>query len=92
MVGPVAATQEERVMANANRTEWMQIQRLEAAGESLGEEIRRKETLLREKLKKTEEKLRRIQKGKEQAEENEKREPISSVRFFIHRNTFWLYP
>ena len=47
MVGPVAATQEERVMANANRTEWMQIQRLEAAGESLGEEIRRKETLLR---------------------------------------------
>ena len=74
MVGPVAATQEERVMANANRTEWMQIQRLEAAGESLGEEIRRKETLLREKLKKTEEELRRIQKGKEQAEENEKRE------------------
>lgn len=39
--------------------------------ESLGE-IRRKETLLREKLKKTEEELRRIQKGKEQAEENEK--------------------
>ncbi|XP_055291533.1 zinc finger C2HC domain-containing protein 1C [Moschus berezovskii] len=74
MVGSVAATQEQRVMANANRTEWIQIQRLEAAGESLGEEIRRKETLLREKLKKTEEELRRIQKGKEQAEENEERE------------------
>ncbi|EPY81352.1 hypothetical protein CB1_000743083 [Camelus ferus] len=74
VIGTVAATQEERVMANPNRTEWMQIQRLEAAGESLEEEIRRKETLLREKLKKTEEELRRIQKEKEQAEENEKRE------------------
>uniref|UniRef100_A0A8C0JPV0 Zinc finger C2HC-type containing 1C n=1 Tax=Canis lupus dingo TaxID=286419 RepID=A0A8C0JPV0_CANLU len=70
----IAATQEERAMANPNRTEWMQIQRLEAAGESLQEEIRRKETLLREKLKKTEEELRRIQKEKEQAKENEKRE------------------
>ncbi|XP_007459809.1 PREDICTED: zinc finger C2HC domain-containing protein 1C [Lipotes vexillifer] len=74
VVGPVAASQEDRVMANPNRMEWMQIQRLEAAGESLEEEIRRKETLLREKLKKTEEELRRIRKEKEQAEENEKRE------------------
>ncbi|XP_057588165.1 zinc finger C2HC domain-containing protein 1C [Hippopotamus amphibius kiboko] len=74
VAGTVAATQEERVIADPNRTEWMQIQRLEAAGESLEEEIRRKETLLREKLKKTEEELRRIQKEKEQAEENEKRE------------------
>ncbi|XP_001925998.1 zinc finger C2HC domain-containing protein 1C [Sus scrofa] len=74
VVGSVAATQEERVVANPSRMEWMQIQRLEAAGESLEEEIRRKETLLREKLKKTEEELRRIQKKKEQAEENEKRE------------------
>ncbi|XP_027425352.1 zinc finger C2HC domain-containing protein 1C isoform X2 [Zalophus californianus] len=74
VVRAVVATQEERAMANPNRTEWVQIQRLEAAGESLQEEIRRKETLLREKLKKTEEELRRIQKEKEQAKENEKRE------------------
>lgn len=74
VVGTVAATQEERAMANPGRTEWVQIQRLEAAGESLEEEIRRKEALLREKLKKTEEELRRIQKEKEQAEENENRE------------------
>ncbi|XP_047593110.1 zinc finger C2HC domain-containing protein 1C isoform X1 [Lutra lutra] len=74
VVRAVAATQEERAMPNPNRTEWVRIQRLEAAGESLQEEIRRKETLLREKLKKTEEELRRIQKEKEQAKENEKRE------------------
>uniref|UniRef100_A0A8C4FGX3 Zinc finger C2HC domain-containing protein 1C n=1 Tax=Catagonus wagneri TaxID=51154 RepID=A0A8C4FGX3_9CETA len=74
VVGTVAATQEERVVANPSRMEWMQIQRLEAAGESLEEEIRRKETLLREKLKKTEEELRRIQKEKEQVDRNEKRE------------------
>ncbi|XP_070272646.1 zinc finger C2HC domain-containing protein 1C [Myotis yumanensis] len=74
VVGTVAARQGKRTMANPTRTEWLQIQRLEAAGENLEEEIRRKETLLREKLKKTEEELRRIQKEKEQAEENEKRE------------------
>ena len=73
VVCTVAAMQVERPKANPKRTEWMQIQRLEAAGESLEEEIRRKETLLREKLKKTEEELRRIQKEKEQTEENEKR-------------------
>jgi uncharacterized Zn-finger protein len=61
-------------MANLHRTEWMQIQRLEAAGESLKEEIRKKEILLREKLKKTEEGLRRIQKEKKQTKENEDRE------------------
>ncbi|XP_008062349.1 zinc finger C2HC domain-containing protein 1C [Carlito syrichta] len=61
-------------MANLDRSEWMQIRRLEATGESLEEEIRRKEILLREKLKKTEGELRRIQKEKEQAEENENRE------------------
>nr|XP_019589125.1 PREDICTED: zinc finger C2HC domain-containing protein 1C [Rhinolophus sinicus] len=75
VVGTVAATQEERAMANRHGTEWTQIQRLEAAGESLEQEIRRKESLLREKLKKTEEELRRIQKEKEQAEEKEKTEP-----------------
>ncbi|XP_076979201.1 zinc finger C2HC domain-containing protein 1C isoform X2 [Tamandua tetradactyla] len=70
----LAAIQGERAMANPDRTKQMQIQRLEAAGESLEGEIRRKETLLREKLKKTEEELRRIQKEKEQAKENEKQE------------------
>ncbi|KAF5922906.1 zinc finger C2HC domain-containing protein 1C isoform X1 [Diceros bicornis minor] len=74
VAGTVAAMQGERAMANLNRTLWLQIQRLEAAGESLEEEIRRKETLLRQKLKKTEEELRRIQKEKEQTEENEKGE------------------
>ncbi|XP_049753871.1 zinc finger C2HC domain-containing protein 1C isoform X1 [Elephas maximus indicus] len=75
VVGPVlVAMQGQRVRAKLDRTERMQIQRLEAAGESLEGEIRRKETLLREKLKKTEKELRRIQKEKEQAEGNEKRE------------------
>ncbi|XP_075386827.1 zinc finger C2HC domain-containing protein 1C [Tenrec ecaudatus] len=74
-VGPVlAATQAQRAGANPHGPERLQIQRLEAAGESLGEEIRRKETLLREKLKKTEEELRRIQKEKGQARGNETRE------------------
>ncbi|XP_066134193.1 zinc finger C2HC domain-containing protein 1C isoform X2 [Saccopteryx bilineata] len=78
-VGIVAAmqeekAQEEKALANPGRTEWMEIQRLEAARESLEEEIQRKETLLREKLKKTEVELRRIQKEKEQAEEHEKGE------------------
>ncbi|XP_004455233.1 zinc finger C2HC domain-containing protein 1C [Dasypus novemcinctus] len=74
VVDPVlAGVQGERAMTNPDRTKWMQIQRLEAAGESLDGEIRRKETLLREKLKKTEEELRRIQKEKEQAKENENR-------------------
>ncbi|XP_062947914.1 zinc finger C2HC domain-containing protein 1C isoform X2 [Cynocephalus volans] len=75
VVGTVLATmQDNKGLANLYRIERMQIQRLEAAGESLEEEIRRKEILLREKLKKTEEELRRIQKEKEQAEENENRE------------------
>ncbi|XP_047391941.1 zinc finger C2HC domain-containing protein 1C isoform X1 [Sciurus carolinensis] len=69
----LADLQGEKAMANLRRTEWLQIRRLEAAGESLGEEIRRKEILLREKLKKTEEELRRIQKEKEQAKGNEDR-------------------
>ncbi|XP_012597635.1 zinc finger C2HC domain-containing protein 1C isoform X2 [Microcebus murinus] len=75
VVGTVlAAMQGERAMANFDRTKWMKMQRLEAAGENLEEEIRRKEILLREKLKRTEEELRRIQKEKVQAEENENRE------------------
>ncbi|KAM5274674.1 zinc finger C2HC domain-containing protein 1C [Ctenodactylus gundi] len=67
----LAAMRGEKAMANLHRTDWMEIRRLEAAGENLKEEIQRKEILLREKLKKTEEELRRIQKEKEQAKENE---------------------
>uniref|UniRef100_A0A0P6JCE5 Zinc finger C2HC domain-containing protein 1C isoform a n=1 Tax=Heterocephalus glaber TaxID=10181 RepID=A0A0P6JCE5_HETGA len=70
----VLASMQGEAMANLHRTNWMQVQRLEAAGESLEEEIRRKESLLREKLKKTEEELRRIQREKEQAKENEEQE------------------
>ncbi|KAM6170734.1 zinc finger C2HC domain-containing protein 1C [Erethizon dorsatum] len=70
----VLASMQGEAMANLHRTERMQLQRLEAAGESLEEEIRRKGSLLREKLKKTEEELRRIQREKEQAKENEVRE------------------
>ncbi|KAL0602004.1 Zinc finger C2HC domain-containing protein 1C [Plecturocebus cupreus] len=75
VVGTVlAAVQEERAAVNFERTEQVQIRRLEAAGENLEEEIRRKQILLRGKLKKTEEELRRIQKQKEQARENDNRE------------------
>lgn len=69
-----AAMHQDRPLAHLDRTGWMQIQRLEAAGESLEKEIRRKEILLREKLKKTQEELRRIQKEKGQPEENENKE------------------
>ncbi|XP_023559506.1 zinc finger C2HC domain-containing protein 1C isoform X2 [Octodon degus] len=69
----LTATQGE-AMANLHWLERKQLQRLEAAGESLEEEIRRKESLLREKLKKTEAELRRIQREREQAKENEERE------------------
>ncbi|XP_021489833.1 zinc finger C2HC domain-containing protein 1C [Meriones unguiculatus] len=87
-----ASVQAEKVMADLHRTEWSQIQRLEAAGESLQKEIRRKELLLREKLKKTEEGLRRIQKEKKEARENEDRQlqrmipPAGRVRV-SNRNT-----
>lgn len=70
----LASVQAEKVIAELHRTEWTQIQRLEAAGESLQKEIRRKEILLQEKLKKTEEGLRRIQKEKKQAIFQEDRE------------------
>ncbi|XP_040831527.1 zinc finger C2HC domain-containing protein 1C [Ochotona curzoniae] len=72
VVGAVlAAVQGEKAVANLGRSEWAQIQRLEALGESLEEEIRRKEILLRNKLKKTEQELRRIQKEREGTEEND---------------------
>ncbi|XP_055989757.1 zinc finger C2HC domain-containing protein 1C [Sorex fumeus] len=91
------ATQREGIMANHPRAERIQIQRLEAEGASLQEEIRRKEALLKEKLKKTVEELRRIQKEREQAKENEKREiqritlPVRTVkgnRNALYRPTF----
>ncbi|XP_075804653.1 zinc finger C2HC domain-containing protein 1C isoform X2 [Microtus pennsylvanicus] len=69
----------EKVMADLHRTEWTQIRRLEAAGETLEMEIRRKESLLREKLKKTEEGLRRIQKEKKRAQEHEDRELLRTT-------------
>ncbi|XP_041514754.1 zinc finger C2HC domain-containing protein 1C isoform X2 [Microtus oregoni] len=69
----------EKVMADLHRTEWTQIRRLEAAGETLEMEIRRKESLLREKLKKTEEGLRRIQKEKKGAQEHEDRELLRTT-------------
>ncbi|XP_027700477.1 zinc finger C2HC domain-containing protein 1C [Vombatus ursinus] len=74
LLAPLPVVQPKTFWSNPDRTELMQIQKLEAAGESLEEEIRRKETLLREKLKKTEEELRRIQKEKEQVEEEGKKE------------------
>ncbi|XP_072481111.1 zinc finger C2HC domain-containing protein 1C isoform X2 [Notamacropus eugenii] len=74
LLAPLPVVQPKKFLLNPGRTELMQIQKLEAASESLEEEIRRKETLLREKLKKTEEELRRIQKEKELVEEEEKKE------------------
>ncbi|XP_005343423.1 zinc finger C2HC domain-containing protein 1C [Microtus ochrogaster] len=74
-----ASVQAEKVMADLHRTEWTQIRRLEAAGETLEMEIRRKESLLREKLKKTEEGLRRIQKEKKRAQEHEDRELLRTT-------------
>ncbi|XP_003924603.3 zinc finger C2HC domain-containing protein 1C isoform X1 [Saimiri boliviensis] len=74
VVGTVRAAVQERAAGNFQRTERVHIRRLEAAGENLEEEIRRKQILLRGKLKKTEEELRRIQKQKAQAKENENRE------------------
>ncbi|XP_003472475.1 zinc finger C2HC domain-containing protein 1C [Cavia porcellus] len=68
----ILASMQEEAMADLHRTERMQLQRLEAARESLEEEIRRKESLLREKLKKTEEELRKIQREKAQAKEKER--------------------
>uniref|UniRef100_A0A8D0LA48 Zinc finger C2HC-type containing 1C n=1 Tax=Sphenodon punctatus TaxID=8508 RepID=A0A8D0LA48_SPHPU len=53
--------QPKRPASHSGRAEPAYIQRLEAAGQSLEEEIRRKEALLREKLRRTEEELRRIQ-------------------------------
>lgn len=89
----LASVQAEKVMVELHRSEWTQIQRLEAAGESLQKEIRRKEILLREKLKKTEEGLRRIQKEKKQAIFQEDRElqrmvpPRRRVRDGDHNTT-----
>ncbi|XP_069494154.1 zinc finger C2HC domain-containing protein 1C [Ambystoma mexicanum] len=63
---------QKRSRSNPGRAEpW---QKLEAVGENLEEEIRKKEALLREKLRRTEEELRRIQRQKEQAVQEERKE------------------
>ncbi|XP_019407354.1 PREDICTED: zinc finger C2HC domain-containing protein 1C isoform X1 [Crocodylus porosus] len=59
--------------SHLDRPELGYIQRLEAAGQSMEVEIRRKEALLWEKLKRTEEELRRIQREREQVEVEERK-------------------
>ncbi|OPJ83236.1 zinc finger C2HC domain-containing protein 1C [Patagioenas fasciata] len=56
------------------RKELAYILKLEADGRNLEEEIRKKEALLREKLRKTKEALRRIQREKELVEAEERRD------------------
>uniref|UniRef100_A0ACB8G5A6 Uncharacterized protein n=2 Tax=Sphaerodactylus townsendi TaxID=933632 RepID=A0ACB8G5A6_9SAUR len=63
-----------RAAAYPRRAESSYIQKLEAAGRNLGEEIQRKEALLREKLMRTEEELRRIQWERRQAEAKARKE------------------
>ncbi|XP_070610745.1 zinc finger C2HC domain-containing protein 1C [Erythrolamprus reginae] len=58
---PFLVQQSNRTTSLSQRAESGYIQKLEAAGRSLEEEIQRKEALLREKLRKTEEELRKIQ-------------------------------
>ncbi|XP_043838073.1 zinc finger C2HC domain-containing protein 1C [Dromiciops gliroides] len=87
LLAPLQGVQPPKFLSNPDRTELIQIQKLEAAGVSLEEEIRRKETLLREKLKKTEEELRRIQKEKEQVEEEEEKKEQQRKTFPRRRVT-----
>ncbi|NXW82352.1 ZC21C protein, partial [Alopecoenas beccarii] len=56
------------------RKELAYILKLEADGQNLEEEIKKKEALLREKLRKTKEALRRIQREKELVEAEERRD------------------
>nr|XP_006117825.1 zinc finger C2HC domain-containing protein 1C [Pelodiscus sinensis]XP_025037758.1 zinc finger C2HC domain-containing protein 1C [Pelodiscus sinensis]XP_025037759.1 zinc finger C2HC domain-containing protein 1C [Pelodiscus sinensis] len=70
----LAAEQPKLTATHPGRAELGYIQRLEAAGKSLEEEIRKKEAFLREKLRRTEEELRRIQREKEQVEMEERNE------------------
>uniref|UniRef100_A0A8D0DQP0 Zinc finger C2HC-type containing 1C n=1 Tax=Salvator merianae TaxID=96440 RepID=A0A8D0DQP0_SALMN len=71
---PFTLDQSKRAPSHSMRAELGYIQKLEAAGQCLEEEIQRKEALLREKLKRTEEELRRIQRERQQAEAETKSE------------------
>ncbi|KAH0620493.1 hypothetical protein JD844_021011 [Phrynosoma platyrhinos] len=67
----------EELKKTTSHSQWPEsgyIQKLEAAGRSLEEEIQRKEALLREKLRRTEDELRRIQWERQQAEAEARRE------------------
>ncbi|XP_053235172.1 zinc finger C2HC domain-containing protein 1C [Podarcis raffonei] len=71
---PFSVEQSKRAVSHSRRAESGYIQKLEAAGRSLEEEIQRKEALLREKLRRTEEELRRIQWERQQAEAEGRRQ------------------
>ncbi|XP_062974978.1 zinc finger C2HC domain-containing protein 1C [Elgaria multicarinata webbii] len=71
---PFPIEQSKRAASHSRRAEPGYIQKLEAAGRTLEEEIQRKEALLREKLRRTEEELRRIQWERQQAEAEARRE------------------
>nr|XP_056708175.1 zinc finger C2HC domain-containing protein 1C [Euleptes europaea] len=66
--------QSKRAASHPRRAESGYIQKLEAAGRNLEEEIQKKEALLREKLMRTEEELRRIQWERQQAEAKARKE------------------
>ncbi|XP_005986617.1 zinc finger C2HC domain-containing protein 1C [Latimeria chalumnae] len=77
-LAPSPVHQMQRSVSNHSALEkaWLQEQpkKIQMIEESLEEEIRRKEALIMEKLKRTEEELRRIQKEKERVEEEERKE------------------
>ncbi|XP_008121300.2 zinc finger C2HC domain-containing protein 1C [Anolis carolinensis] len=75
--GRMRAPSVEESKKTASHPQWAEsgyIQKLEAAGRSLEEEIQRKEAILREKLRRTEDELRRIQWERQQAEAEARRE------------------
>ncbi|XP_039207637.1 zinc finger C2HC domain-containing protein 1C [Crotalus tigris] len=74
MHSPFSVQQSNRTTSHSQRAESGYIQKLEAAGRSLEEEIQRKEALLREKLRKTEEELRKIQSKRQQTKAEARRE------------------
>lgn len=70
---PFSVEQSKRAASHLRRAESGYIQKLEAAGRNLEQEIQRKEALLREKLRRTEEELRRIQWERKEAEARKER-------------------
>lgn len=71
---PFSVEQSKKAASHSRRAEAGYIKTLEAAGKNLEQEIQRKEALLREKLRRTEEELRRIQWEKQQAEAKARKE------------------